>query len=89
MSSIFKQIQSNLANVLETMRESMLDLFYDDTALVSREAQKILSHPIDRKIYIDAIDKLRTMEEGEPLTIELSSGKKMTISAHIGPTFFN
>ena len=47
--------------------------FFEDSTFMSKELINILSHPDDRKIYVDAIRKLHE-PECKSITFELSSG---------------
>jgi len=56
-----------------------ISAFDRDDNVLSKETSKILSNPNDKKILLDAIDKIETDEKVDSEEITLSSGKKMEI----------
>jgi hypothetical protein len=86
--SILKNIGQGMENIFELYAETFSEI-WNPEPLISREAQKILSNPVDKKILMDALYELRDKEDGTEKTITLSSGKTETIFIHRGPTFLN
>ncbi len=86
--NILKNIGQGIENVFEFYGEICNEI-WDPEPLISREAQKILANPEDKKILMDALHELRDKEDGTEKTITLSSGKTETISIYRGPTFLN
>tara|TARA_R110002124_G_scaffold89436_1_gene228552 strand:- start:515 stop:727 length:213 start_codon:yes stop_codon:yes gene_type:complete len=68
-------IYLNLKRAILDVFES---LFVSDMDVVSPEAKKIIANPEDRKLYIDAVERLKKGEVQEE-TIKLSTGE-ITIS---------
>lgn len=67
-----------LNEILEAISEALGEYFVGNNGIMSRELQKILSHPEDRKIYLDAIHRLHE-GKSKSETISLSTGQ-ITIS---------
>ncbi len=57
--------------------DAVFDLLFPYEGLVSREVMKILSNPVDRESYMDAIDKMRNGSHRE--TVKLESGEEIEI----------
>lgn len=63
---VLRDIRSALWAILEPFLVSDMDV-------VSSEARRIMANPDDRKIYIDAVEKLKSGEV-DRITIQLSTG---------------
>lgn len=75
MKNILTEIYEAICYALETY------VFPDDGNLLPKETREILNHPGDRDKYLNACDRLRNGEES--VTIELHTGKTMTIRSGI------
>jgi hypothetical protein len=70
-------------NILKTIfseaGKEFLSYFEVDADAMSPKMKSIMSNPVDRKKYLDAIEKLRE-KENEEIEITLSNDEKMTIT---------
>ena len=63
--------------IYQAVKNVFIEFIWDDMPIISKEAQEILSHPEDRKLYIDAIERLRNGSKEE--TITLHTGNTITL----------
>lgn len=73
MKEIAKVIVSMLKSALVGMKETidvLWDSFESPNSCMSRDARKIFAHPEDRKLYIEACDRLRAGSKEETVTFQ-------------------
>lgn len=79
--------------IWRVFREVLGNFFIPDDQVISKEAQKRLSHPSDRKILLAAYDDLRNQRyagvEEPTVTITYSDGETVTIFSVGGTTILN
>jgi len=79
MKQTFKIIFAMIKTVLLEMREHLDILFDDHSSCMSRTSRKIFAHPEDRKLYLEAVDRLRAGSKEETLTLETVGTIKLII----------
>lgn len=79
--------------IWRVFREVLGNFFIPDDQVISKESQKRLSHPRDRKILLAAYDDLRKQRyagvEEPTVTITYSDGETVTIFSVGGTTILN
>ncbi|MGY0427267.1 MAG: hypothetical protein ACWIPI_10655, partial [Polaribacter sp.] len=60
MTKVIKEIYNSFNTVLD-------NYFNSNDSLISREGQQILSNPIDKKTYFDALDELKKSKSNEKI----------------------
>ncbi|MDB5019166.1 MAG: hypothetical protein JWQ28_293 [Pedobacter sp.] len=74
--SIIKELLISMRNVLETF-------FGSDTDVMSNRVREIMANPADKKKYLDALERLRKLEnEGKPGVekIKLSNNEELELT---------
>jgi len=74
--TILKELSISMSNVLETF-------FGSDTDVMSNQVKEIMANPEDRKSYLEALEKLRDLEnEGKHGTqkVKLSNNEELELT---------
>lgn len=76
MRQVLKEVYQLLKATITAFGNNLWN-FFDDMPVMSHEAQRIFADSEDRKLYMDAVDKLRNGSKEE--TITLHTGETITL----------